>query len=169
VSEPPGATPPSQADLLTDTAAEQGLDPRARTLWRLYGAVLGAISGVALSIGIAFVDNPWPLAVLLVPALAAAAARYARLHWERWHWATSAEGLAVRHGVVLHHASYVPYHRIQQIDVDRNPADRAFGLARLVVHTAAATTDARIPGLDEDGARSLRQQLLEQASIDDGV
>jgi uncharacterized protein len=148
---------------------EQGLDPRARTLWRIYGAASGAAVGVAVAVAVAFVDNPWPLAVLLVPGLAAAGAGYARLHWERWHWTTTPEGLAVRHGVVLHHAAYVPYHRIQQIDVDRNPADRAFGVARLVVHTAAATTDARIPGLDVDAARSVRRHLLEQASIDDGV
>lgn len=149
--------------------AEQPLDPRARRLWSIYGGVSGAFIGVVTAFGLAFVGNPWPLAVMLVPGLAAAAAWYARLHWERWRWAITTEALELRHGVVRHKASYVPFHRIQQIDVERGPADRAFGLARLVVHTASATTDASLPGLAQDVARSLRRNLVEQASLDDGV
>lgn len=166
--------PVGEVDLRKDvdpkgSDAEHALDPRARRLWSIYGAVGGALIAVITAIGLAFAANPWPVAVMLVPGLAAAAAWYARLHWERWRWAMTPEALELRHGVVRHQSSYVPYHRIQQIDVERGPADRVFGLARLVVHTASATTDASLPGLAQDVARSLRRNLLEQASLDDGV
>ena len=38
-------------------------------------------------------------------------------------------------------------------------AERLFGLSTIKLHTAASTTDARIPGLRPDEATRLRDQL----------
>jgi hypothetical protein len=48
---------------------------------------------------------------------------------------------------------------MQFIDVTAGPIDRAFGLATVQLHTAAAATDARIPGLDRPDADALRDRL----------
>jgi membrane protein YdbS with pleckstrin-like domain len=53
----------------------------------------------------------------------------------------------------------VPYGRMQFVDVSAGPLDRAFGLATVQLHTAAATTDARIPGLPPAEAARLRDRL----------
>ena len=52
------------------------------------------------------------------------------------------------------------YGRLQLVDVVAGPLDRAFGIATVRLHTAAATTDATIPGLTPDRAASLRDQLV---------
>ena len=46
----------------------------------------------------------------------------------------------------------VPYGRMQLVDVTTGPVDRWLGIAAVQLHTAAATTDASIPGLTTDEA-----------------
>jgi membrane protein YdbS with pleckstrin-like domain len=53
----------------------------------------------------------------------------------------------------------VPYGRMQLVDVTAGAAERLFGLSTIKLHTAASTTDARIPGLRPDEATRLRDQL----------
>ncbi len=48
---------------------------------------------------------------------------------------------------------------MQTVDVVAGPIDQRFGIARLQLHTASATTDASIPGLPADEARRLRDEL----------
>jgi hypothetical protein len=50
---------------------------------------------------------------------------------------------------------------MQFVDVSAGPLERVFGLATVRMHTAAAATDARIPGLDRAEAARLRDQLAE--------
>lgn len=149
--------------------ARQRLDRRARTLWAALGAGGALAVGVAGGVALVVVGGPWPVAVVLTPLLLLGATGAAMLHWGFWWWGTGDEALELGHGVVIRHASYVPFHRIQQIDVERGPLERALGLARLTVHTASATTDASIPGLALEEARALRRHLLERAGRDDGV
>jgi membrane protein YdbS with pleckstrin-like domain len=48
---------------------------------------------------------------------------------------------------------------MQFIDVTAGPVERSLGLATLRMHTAAAASDARIPGLERDEAARLRDRL----------
>jgi uncharacterized protein len=65
----------------------------------------------------------------------------------------------VRRGVLIRRQSVIPYGRMQFIDVTAGPLERSLGLATVRMHTAAAASDARIPGLDAHIAASLRDQL----------
>jgi membrane protein YdbS with pleckstrin-like domain len=76
-----------------------------------------------------------------------------------WGFAERDEDLMVRRGVLVRRLSVIPYGRMQFIDVTAGPIERSFGLATLRMHTAAAASDARIPGLDQDQAARLRDQL----------
>lgn len=158
-------------EALTDQVQQSRnrLDGRARLYWMGAAGAVALGAGAAGGIGLAVADGPWWLALLFTPPFVVAAVVYAWLHWRRWWWSVGREALELGHGVVIRHASYVPYHRIQQIDVDRDVVERALGLARLTVHTASATTDAGIPGLSAGEARELRRHLLEQAGRHDGV
>ena len=51
------------------------------------------------------------------------------------------------------------YGRLQFVDVTAGPLDRAFGLTSVQLHTAAATSDAAIPGLAPEVAAQLRDRL----------
>jgi membrane protein YdbS with pleckstrin-like domain len=48
---------------------------------------------------------------------------------------------------------------MQLVDLRAGPIDRALGIATLQLHTAAATTDAAIPGLVPEVAAALRDRL----------
>jgi membrane protein YdbS with pleckstrin-like domain len=76
-----------------------------------------------------------------------------------WGYAERAEDLLVRRGVMFRRMSVIPYGRMQYVEVTAGPLERAFGLATVQMHTAAAASDARIPGLAAEEAARLRDQL----------
>lgn len=76
-----------------------------------------------------------------------------------WGYAERESDLLVRHGLVIRRLSIVPYARMQYVDVTAGPLERAFRLATVQLHTAAAASDARIPGLPPEEASRLRDKL----------
>src|ERR687888_89762 len=78
-----------------------------------------------------------------------------------WAYLERDEDLLVRRGVFVRRLSVIPYGRMQFIDVTAGPVERTFKLATLRMHTAAAASDARIPGLSRPVAERLRDRLAE--------
>lgn len=76
-----------------------------------------------------------------------------------WGYAERERDLLVRHGLLIRRLSIVPYARMQFVDVTAGPLERAFRLATVQLHTAAAASDARIPGLEPAEASRLRDRL----------
>ena len=76
-----------------------------------------------------------------------------------WGYAEREDDLLVRRGVLLRRTSVVPYGRMQYVDVTAGPLDRRYGLSTVTLHTAAAATDATIPGLRTAEAVRLRDRL----------
>jgi membrane protein YdbS with pleckstrin-like domain len=76
-----------------------------------------------------------------------------------WGYAERDQDLLVRHGLLIRRLSIVPYARMQYVDVTAGPLERAFGLATVQLHTAAAASDAKIPGLPPAEAARLRDRL----------
>jgi membrane protein YdbS with pleckstrin-like domain len=93
--------------------------------------------------------------------LAIAVALYGILHgrYRAWGYAEREDDLLVRRGVMIRRLSVVPYGRMQFVDVTAGPIDRMFRLSTVQLHTAAAATDARIPGLTVEEAHRLRDRL----------
>ena len=79
--------------------------------------------------------------------------------YRAWGYAERDEDLLVRRGVLVERLSVVPYGRMQFVDVVAGPLERRFGLATVRLHTAAAASDARVPGLPSDEAERLRDRL----------
>lgn len=67
--------------------------------------------------------------------------------------------LLVVSGILVRRLVIVPYGRMQMVDLTAGPIDRWLGIATVQLHTAAATTDAAIPGLPPDEAAALRDRL----------
>ncbi len=76
-----------------------------------------------------------------------------------WGYAERDGDLLVRHGLLIRRLSIVPYARMQFVDVTAGPLERALGLATVQLHTAAAATDAKVPGLPPAEAARLRDRL----------
>lgn len=70
-----------------------------------------------------------------------------------------ADDLLVSSGILFRRLVIVPYGRMQLVDVKAGPIDRALGVTTVQLHTAAATTDATIPGLEPEVAADLRDRL----------
>jgi membrane protein YdbS with pleckstrin-like domain len=84
------------------------------------------------------------------------------VEWGRyrsWRYGERENDLVVMRGLLFRRVSVVPYGRMQFIDVTAGPVDRLFGLATVQLHTAAAASDARIPGLLRADAEELRDRL----------
>jgi len=113
--------------------------------------VAGALSGSAVAYGLA-------VGALLVGALSW---RFVGRRFRSWGYAEREDDLLIRRGVLFARLSVVPYGRMQFIDVTAGPLERTFGLATVRLHTAAAATDARIPGLEREEAARLRDRLAE--------
>jgi membrane protein YdbS with pleckstrin-like domain len=76
-----------------------------------------------------------------------------------WGYAERADDLLVTRGILYRQLVVVPYGRMQLVDVSAGPLERRFGLSTVQLHTAAAATDARIPGLVPAEAARLRDRL----------
>jgi membrane protein YdbS with pleckstrin-like domain len=114
-------------------------------------AVVGAVSGS--NAAYAFAVAALVLGAIALPVVGR--------RFRSWGYAEREEDLLVRRGVMFARLSVVPYGRMQFIDVTAGPLERAFGLATVRLHTAAASTDARIPGLEREEAARLRDSLAE--------
>lgn len=148
------------------------LDPRARLAWTVAaGAIVTAVALAGLVLAVVLDAPPlvWAGIVLAGVLVAGAAVWGARRYWASFGFRVGEEAVEVVHGVLVRTLSVVPYRRIQQIDVRRGVVERRLGLATLVLRTAAATTDATIPGLALEDADELRALLLTRAGVGDAV
>ncbi|WP_309081685.1 PH domain-containing protein [Zhihengliuella sp.] len=69
------------------------------------------------------------------------------------------EDLLVKQGILFRRLLVVPYGRMQYVDVQAGPLDRAFGLCKVELHTASSSVTATIPGVPEEEGARLREQL----------
>jgi uncharacterized protein len=135
--------------------------PRLRTVRRLeVGAV--ALLVAAAAAAVAASSGAGTLALVLAGCALVAgfvAERIAQRRVSAWGYCEREDDLLVRRGVLFSRLSVVPYGRMQFVDVTAGPVERSFGLATVRLHTAAAASDARIPGLPAVDAARLRDQL----------
>jgi membrane protein YdbS with pleckstrin-like domain len=107
------------------------------------GAAAGALSAlVAVAVGLTF-------------------AWFVRRRFLAWRYQERHEDLVVSRGVMVRRLSVVPYGRMQFVELTAGPFERMFGLSTVKLHTAAAASDARIPGLERGEATRLRDRLTE--------
>ena len=114
----------------------------------------------------ALIFSAWFYAsALAVVAFGVVRAVFMRRSLRAWGYAERAEDLLVRHGLLVRRLSIVPYARMQFVDVTAGPLDRAAGLATVTLHTAAAASDATVPGLEAAEATRLRDRLAALGEI----
>ena len=137
---------------------EENWTPPARAVLKLRWLEVASVAVIA-AIVVAVV---WK--AIAVGGVLVLGAAFAWLQWRRFHswgYAERQDDLLVRRGVMFSRLSVIPYGRMQYIDVTAGPLERAFGLATVKMHTAAAASDARIPGLERAEAERLRDRLAQ--------
>lgn len=137
-----------------------GLPPGLLRMRRLLAVVWLGLAAVALGVMLGvFAGRAWAAFALLPLALAAWCWVLLGRNWRSWRYAERADDLLISRGVLWHEETVVPYGRMQLVEVTSGPVERWFGLASVQLHTAAAATDAEIPGLDPAEAERLRDRL----------
>ena len=164
----------------TDDGAHgfQQLHPAAPFIWRVVNVpitfavgaaavviaalVAGDVAGGAITIGLAVVSLIGVIAAWWYPSH----------KYRHWRYRISAEALELRQGVWFRSTAAVPFHRIQQIDVEQGPLQRRHGVVTLRLRTAAALGTGTLPHLAAAEADVLRERLLvaarAAAAVDDG-
>jgi uncharacterized protein len=148
-----------------DTVSWRSISPRyfwlrlaVLTAWTLVFAVAAAVAALLIS--------AWFLLITFAAlVLGSFRAVFMRRSVRAWGYAERAEDLLVRHGLLVRRLSIVPYARMQFVDVTAGPLERAAGLATVTLHTAAAASDASVPGLEAAEATRLRDRLAALGEI----
>ena len=182
---PPAHTAPAAAPVLDDGTYPVLRTPTAR------GAL--ALDGTWHQISPKYVIAEVLLRILLLAVIAVGAYAATTLLAQPWPWAWTVAGviavvillelvilprqaraigymlraddIVFRRGILWQRMIAVPYGRMQLVDITQGPLDRAFGIAKLKLVTAAATTGVEIPGMTEDAAESLRDTLIDVAEM----
>ncbi|WKD33351.1 PH domain-containing protein [Streptomyces xanthophaeus] len=133
-----------------------GLLRLRRTLLLIWTVLLAAVTAVVpgLTLGPAWAA----LGVFWLAVLAWGWVLLGR-NWRSWRYAERADDLLISRGVLWREETVVPYGRMQLVEVTSGPLERRFGLASVQLHTAAAASDAKIPGLVPAEAERLRDRL----------
>ena len=128
---------------------------RSVTVWVFGG--LGLVAAVVVAALGGWV--PGLAALGLTGGLTSLVLRAVERRCAAWGYLEREDDLMVRRGVLIRRTSLVPYGRMQYVDVTAGPLERRYGLATVTMHTAAAATDAYVPGLRADEAARLRDRL----------
>src|SRR3989442_1409966 len=135
--------------------AKQTLDPRVKIEW-FVAPLIGFLTLFGIDIvfslaataaggdpGAAFVAVGTVLFVI-----AAITAVWVQVAYRNYWYAALADHLIVARGVLFKTRTYIPYGRIQNVNVTRTILDRLLGLSRITVDTAGARfSEAVIPGI----------------------
>lgn len=147
------------------------LHPSIVRVWRA-GATLVAFPVLVALLVVAVLARHWLWWAVVVLAGAwfswMVSARVAR-RYRAWRYRFGPESLELRRGVWWHVATSVPYHRIQQVDVNEGPIQRHYGMVELRLRTASSGTDCSLPGVPQADADELRAWLSARAERDDGA
>lgn len=141
------------------------LHPNYKTLMRV-GAVIWALVIMVIAASVETVlrsEVGLPFGVIMGPALLIAlfivlripAARYGARGYQ-----ISRDRLRVVRGIMWHSDTVVPFGRVQHIDVDQGPIERALSIATLTLHTAGShNASVRLPGLGHELAVEMREEI----------
>jgi membrane protein YdbS with pleckstrin-like domain len=127
------------------------------------GAAVPVLAGVLAAVTTGWTGWWWVAAAIVLVAVARALVIVRSVR--SWGYAERADDLLVRHGLWTRRLSIVPYARMQFVDVTAGPVERLARLATVQLHTAAAHSDARVPGLPPAEAARLRDRLTALGEI----
>ena len=160
------------ADVSTEQAFTSGdqwvrVSPKLVTARRIT-LCLTLIPVVAVIVVLALIPGIIPAVAIAVAAVSAVG-----FVWAWWligrrvrsyAYCEREDDLLVSSGILFRRLVIVPYGRMQLVDVTAGPIDRGLGVTTVQLHTAAATTDASIPGLEPEVAAQLRDRLAHRGA-----
>jgi membrane protein YdbS with pleckstrin-like domain len=147
----------------------------ARTIWRLGGLITFTICAVLFLAGaglLVWLDViPWwwaALAAVLLAIPSLLGIYYVpELTWRTWRYEVGEDEVDLQSGVFTVTRTLIPMARIQHVDTRRGLLQRRFGLATVVLYTAAGSNE--IPGLADPVAGEVRDRIAALANTHDDL
>ncbi|MEL6540689.1 MAG: PH domain-containing protein [Pseudomonadota bacterium] len=167
---------PSEAPTAYDDEALTKVDPNYKTALRISVGltaipfVIGA--GVLETIAVEASEGRWPIpfGVVIGFVMFLALVILVRLPGRRWQargYNMSADRLRVVRGILWRSDTVVPFGRVQHIDVDQGPIERALDIATMTLHTAGShNASVRLPGLNHERASEMREEIRQKIKRD---
>ncbi|MGB3769998.1 MAG: PH domain-containing protein [Rhodococcus sp. (in: high G+C Gram-positive bacteria)] len=149
------------------------LGPRAKTLWTITAALMWIPVVIALivwgAVLAATVTDPyWSPVVITALAVAVAASAHVvvvpRWRYRVHRWEVSTTAVHTRSGWFVQERRIAPLSRVQTVDTERGPLDRALGLATVTVTTASSAGAVKIAALDLATAERTAAAITEAAA-----
>lgn len=137
------------------------LDPAYKTMLRVQFGLLTIVL-LAAATGAELLIPGWTGAVWLPVALFAGwlLIRMPMRRYAARGYSLAGQRLRVVRGILFRSDTVVPFGRVQHIDVNQGPLERAFHLATLTVHTAGShNASVSLPGLAHEDALAMREEI----------
>ena len=137
----------------------------------IVSAIVLAALGLAAELALRSRFEAAPIGILLAPLALLLLYRVLFVTGRRyraWGYALGADDLSIAHGLWTRVETHVPLARVQHVDVSQGPLERAFGVCRLILHTAG-TANSRVvlPGLARSTAEDIRDEVRARIRQDD--
>lgn len=91
---------------------------------------------------------------------------YARMSYNRFFYEFEASNLKIERGIIWKKYSYVPYERVQNVDIHRGIIARACGFSSVKVQTAGysgtAIIEGYLPAVEPKEAEKIRKLLMKK-------
>ncbi|WP_369026536.1 PH domain-containing protein [Qipengyuania sp. RANM35] len=137
------------------------LDPAYARMLRVQFSIVALV--LLAGATIAEIAIPGYTGYVWVPAGLFAAWLLVRMPMRRYAargYSIEEERLRVVRGILFRSDTVVPFGRVQHIDVNQGPLERAFHLATLTVHTAGThNASVSLPGLARGDAMAMREDI----------
>lgn len=150
------------------TAQWRGLSPRYLTLKLVLIGIVWPllIAAVVVPLFLFMRDQPFGWISLAVGVLIWIW-RFVRAPraFRRWGYAETDSDVYLTSGLMWRSLSCVPYGRMQLVDVNSGPLERAFGLASVRMVTSSTSGTINIPGLSQADATELRDRLITRGEL----
>jgi membrane protein YdbS with pleckstrin-like domain len=140
------------------------LEPGQKAVFRIRAAILWTVV-LAAVVAAELLLRPfdWPPGIFAALALAVWIWRVLIVPPRRWRasgYAFTGSELHVAQGVLVETYTIVPVVRVQHIDINQGPVERAWRLCSLALHTAGSEANVVVlPGITRETAEAIRDSI----------
>ena len=86
-------------------------------------------------------DTGWSYVLLIALAAAIVLILVQWLSWRRFTYGVSAREIVIESGILSRNRRSIPFDRVQDVDIERGPLHRVFGLAKVRIETGGSAKD----------------------------
>ena len=161
----PAVEQPSILGEVDDEGELTNLHPNYKLVMRVGAVIFSCILLIAAIIADEVLSSEFgfPFGFITGPVLILALFIIIRVPAARYNargYQISRDRLRVVRGIMWHSDTVVPFGRVQHIDVDQGPIERAMGIATMTLHTAGShNASVRLPGLGHELAVEMREEI----------